>query len=135
MLTTTSLSIIRMSLLGLAGLVSLTYAALAIILQTPAPMPFWIPGTIGVLAALGIALSMLMAGKARAEQAVDEAYVHDNLRSFRFSYWFALALYPAFAGPLMLELVSWHVAYAAMGTLTAAGYLLSFVWFDLKGRL
>ena len=51
------------------------------------------------------------------------------------AYWVALLLYPIFGLLLSFGWVAPGVAFAAMGTLTGAAFLLLFVWFDLRGRL
>lgn len=134
MLTSDSLANIRTFVLGGTGIICLVYACMALLLGRPDPMPFWIPGLAGLCSGIIITLAARAAGPRNTEQAVDEGYLADTHRAQRFAYWVSLLLYPVFGLLLMQGWVSWSVAFAAMGTLTGAAYLLLFVWFDLQGR-
>jgi cobalamin synthase len=128
------LSTIRTTVLGLTGLVCFFYAIAAIYTQTPDPIWPWIPMAFGLASALIITLAAFAAGPKAAQMATDEGYFDDSHKAQRTAFWVALLLYPAFAIPLSRGWVDWHVAYAAMSTLTGGTFLLLFVWFDLRGR-
>ena len=135
MLTTDNLSSIRAIALGLTGMICLAYAVLSLLYMRPDPMPFWIPGLAGVAAWLAIMFGTIGAGTKNTERAFDEGYRSDNHRAERAAYWVALLLYPIFAVPLIQGWVSFDVAFAAMGTLTGAAYLLPVAWLDYRGRV
>ncbi|WP_424983555.1 hypothetical protein [Maritalea sp. S77] len=126
---------VRTAVLGLTGLVCLAYGAGALALGTPQPFAFWLPGLFGIASAILITIAAIAAGNDNARRATDEGYVADRKQAEGFGFWVAILLYPAFAIPLWQGWVSYHTAYAAMGTLTAAAYLLKFAWLDLRGRL
>lgn len=129
-----SFSIIRACVLGLTGLLCLTYAGLALLLGRPDPMPWWIPGAAGLASVVVVWGVALVAGHREAARASDEGYGADNGRAMQLAFWVALLLYPAFALPLHERWLAWPTAFAAMGTLTGATYLLLFAWFGLRLR-
>ena len=116
------------------GLICLAYALGALALGRPDPFSGWLPGLFGVVAAVMITSVALVAGPKHARMAADESYVADTRRAAGHAFWIALLLYPLFAVPLAQGWITHQVAYAAMGTLTGAAYLLLFCWFDRKGR-
>ncbi|MCF4099526.1 hypothetical protein [Maritalea mediterranea] len=126
---------VRTAVLGLTGLVCLVYGGGALAMGTPQPFAFWLPGLFGVASVILISIAALAAGDDNARRATDEGYVADRRHAEGFGFWVAILLYPAFAVPLWQGWVSYPTAYAAMGTLTAAAFLLRFVWADVKGRL
>ena len=134
MLTTESFSNIRTFVLGTTGIICLVYACLALFHGRPDPIPFWIPGLSGFFSAIIIAIAAVIAGRKNTSRAIDEGYFADTYKAQRISYWIALFLYPAFGILLANDWVIWSVAFAAMGTLTGAAFLLLFVWFDFQGR-
>lgn len=134
MLTSENLSNIRALVLGATGLICLAYAVLALLWGRPDPFSSWIPGLAGFMSAAIISIAALTAGRKNTERAADEGYRADNHRAQRISYWIALLLYPVFALFLANGLIDWSVAFAAMGTLTGAAFLLLFVFFDMRGR-
>lgn len=125
---------LRAVTLGVTGLVCVVYAAMAWASKSPDPMPFWIPGALGVLSAVVYFVATRLAGPDKAGQAMDEGYDRDLQTAYRIGYWAALLLYPAFGLLLANRLISFDVAYAVMSTLTGATFLLSFVWLDFRGR-
>lgn len=135
MLSSEKLSDIRVAVLGLTGLICLVYACLALFFGDPDPMPFWIPGLAGLASAAIITIAARAAGRKNTRRAVDEGYFADSHMAQRMAYWVALLLYPIFGLLLSFGWVAPGVAFAAMGTLTGAAFLLLFVWFDLRGRL
>lgn len=125
---------LRMVVLGLTGLVCLAYGIGAMALGTPQPFAVWLPGAFGLTSVVLITIAALAAGNDNARRATDEGYVADRKRAEGFGFWVAILLYPAFAVPLWQGWITYPTAFAAMGTLTAAAYLLKFVWVDVKGR-
>lgn len=134
MLSSDTLSTIRVTVLGITGVICFLYAVLALLQGRADPMPFWVPGLAGFGSAAVITLAAMGAGRKNTEMAIDEGYHADNHRAQRIGYWIALLLYPLFGLLLSQGIVTWSVAFAAMGTLTGGAYLLLFVWFDLQGR-
>lgn len=134
MISSEKLSKIRSTLLGVTGATCLIYAVMSLLLGRPDPMPFWIPGILGFGSAALIAVAAIFAGQKNAEQATDEGYLTDRRRAESYAYWIALLLYPAFAVPIAKGWLGWPTAFAAMGTITGATFLLLFVWFDTRGR-
>lgn len=122
----------RQICLGLTGLICLAYAVGAVLGGTPQPFSPWLPGLMGLLAAAAITLSAFVAGQHNARRAMDEFYRSVDHRAQRYAYWFALALYPAFGLLLGFDMLDYPVAFAAMGTLTGAAYLLLVTLFDLR---
>lgn len=128
-----ALARIRVGVFGLAGLVCASYSVLAIAGDTPNPMQPWLPIVAGVAAAIVLWLSAFAAGQHNADRAFDELYHLEWSKAVRFSYWFAVALYPIFGAFLALGWVSGSTAFAAMGTATGAAPLLSFCIITLRG--
>ncbi len=124
---------VRQIMLGLTGLACLGYAIAALVTGRPDPVAFWVPGAFGILAALVITGSFFLAGRAQGQVASDELYHAENARAQRIAYWVALGLYPLFGVLLAAGLVTFPVAFAAMGTLTGAAYLLLFVLLNARG--
>ena len=58
----------------------------------------------------------------------------DKRRAEAHAFWIALMLYPIFGGLMAMGAVALHTAFAAMGTLTGAAYLLLFTYYDAMGR-
>ncbi|MEM1065594.1 MAG: hypothetical protein AAF771_16830 [Pseudomonadota bacterium] len=132
-ITSDTIATIRLIALSATGLVCLAYALFALALGRPDPFSPWIPLGIGVFAAATIALTAFAAGDDAAEIATDELYFAESHRAQRIGYWIAVALYPAFGVALGSGWVSYPVAFAAMGTLTGAAFLLSFAILNLRG--
>lgn len=133
-MTSETLFIIRSALLGGTGAVCLLYAALSLITGQPDPLPVWITALVGLTAAVIIWSASIFAGRAVAAQSFDEGYQADARRARGLGFWVAIWLYPLFGLLLWRGLLSGPVAFASMGCLTVASYLLSLVWFDMKGR-
>ncbi len=129
-----SLLLTRIFSMGFAGLICAIYALLVLLQGRPDPMPTWIPGIAGVVAAAAIWASVGASNKKTVGATFDEGFKAEEAMAQRIGFWVAIWLYPAFAVPLMLEWISWPSAFAAMGTLTAATYLLASVFLDLRGR-
>ena len=134
MLTSETLSTFRRIMFAITGLTCLAYAGLAIAQMRPNPFPFWIPGILGLISAALIFALSRAAGCTSAEQAFDESYVMDKRRAEAHAFWIALMLYPIFGIFMATGAVSLPTAFAAMGTLTGAAYLLLFTYYDAMGR-
>ncbi|MEO1689634.1 MAG: hypothetical protein AAFU61_17210, partial [Pseudomonadota bacterium] len=111
---------IRHHTLSLTGFACLAYALAALALGRPDPAPIWIPGALGVFAALAITAAFAWAPKAQAAMADDELTQAQVARALRIGYWVAVFLYPIFGLMQFAGLVDWPTAFAAMGTLTGA---------------
>ena len=101
--------------------------------NTPNPISPWLPGTSGVVAALVMWSSAFSAGRRVAEIAHDELYKSEWSRAIKFSYWFAIALYPLFGVSIALGWASSITAIDAMGTAIGATPMLSFCFINLRG--
>ena len=124
---------IRIAVFGGAGLVCASYSILALATGTPDPMSPWLPGVFGIAAATVMWISAMAAGLHEAGIAHDELYKLEWGLAVKFSYWFAIGLYPVFGVFLALGWVSPTTAFAAMGTATGAAPLLSFCIINLRG--
>ena len=58
----------------------------------------------------------------------------DKRRAEAHAYWIELTLYPIFGILMTTGAVALPTAFAAMGTLTGAAYLLLFTYYDAMGR-
>ena len=134
MLTSDSLSTFRRIMFAITGLTCLAYAALALLQMRPDPFPFWTPGILGLISAALIFALATAAGRKNAKQAFDKSYIMDKRRAEAHAFWVALMLYPIFGGLMAMGAVALPTAFAAMGTLTGAAYLLLFTYYDAMGR-
>ena len=128
----TDIATVRSLLLFLVGVSCLTYAILAIAQNSPQPVWWYIPAVMGLLASVGIAIAFSLADAASRRMASDEMYAQITHRAQRHGYWVALGLYPAFAVIIILTGLSWETAFAAMGTLTGAAYLLLLTYYEWR---
>jgi len=133
LISASSLSRVRLIGLALTGLVCLAFGASALILARPDPFSPWIPVAVGLGAALTIALSAFAAGNRNAEIATDELYFSESRRAQIIGFWVAVLMYPVFGLAIGYELISYSVAFSAMGTFTAAAFLLSFSILNARG--
>ncbi len=133
-ISSTGFANIRTAILGLTGVICVTYAALALLQGRPDPMSPWIPGVAGFGAMMIIWISAEFAGRANTRQASDELFASEWRRAVRVGYWVALWLYPAFAILLVLQLTAYPTAFAAMGTMSGAASLLTFVYLTLRSQ-
>lgn len=120
-------------LMGFAGLVCLAYGVLAIATGAPNPMPFFIPGLAGIAATIAIYLAFWQAGAASRRAASDEMFAAEMNGAVKVGFWFGIFLFPAFAPFLIAGWTTFDVAFAAIGTLMAAAYLLTFAVTTLRG--
>lgn len=128
-----TLSRIRITVFGLAGLVCAAYSVLAIIGDTPRPISPWLPGASGIAAGIVMWSSAFLAGRRNAGIAHDELYRLEWGQAVKFSYWFAVALYPLFGILMVTGVVTASTSFAAMGTATGAAPMLSFCVINLRG--
>lgn len=133
-MTSHSLSLTRSLSMGITGLVCGVYGILVLVIGRPDPLPFWVPGLVGIVAAIVIWMSAGASAEKAVNASFDEGYRADATMAQRAGFWVAIWLYPVFAVPLYLEWITYPSAFAAMGTLTAATYLLGSVLLDLRGR-
>ncbi len=133
-MTSNTLTTLRIGLFGLTGIVCLAYATLALLYATPAPFSAWIPGAFGISSGVILAITSRMAPAKAASMTWDEGYAADASRAASRAFWIAIFQYPVFGVLMALGLATPSVSFAAMGTLTAAAYLLMAAWFDMQGR-
>ena len=134
MLSSDFLSTFRRIMFAITGLTCLAYAMLALFQMRPDPFPFWIPGILGLISAALIFALAAAAERKSAQQAFDEAYIMDKRRAEAHAFWIALMMYPIFGVLMATGAVALPTAFAAMGTLTGAAYLLLFTYYDAMGR-
>lgn len=132
-MTSDGLVRVRGGLMGFAGVVCLIYGVLALVTGQPDPMHPAIPGMAGLAAAVAIFLAFGRASAGTRKQATDEVFQMEMNAAVTVGFWVAILLYPMFAPFLMGGLITFEVAFAAMGTLTAAAYLLTFAFQTLRG--
>ena len=133
-MTSHHIETVRFWALFLAGCVALSYAIGALATNHPMPFDPSLPMLAGALAAVVIFVAALLAGQQAAHEATDEGYFSDQSRATGAAFWIALLMYPAFAPMIAWNWISYETAFAAMGTLTAAAFLLLFCWYDWRGR-
>lgn len=124
---------VRGGLMGLAGVICLLYGVLALVMGRPDPMYPLIPGVAGIAAAIAIYSIFGRAAVGSRRQASDEIYRAEMNGAVKVGFWGGILLYPAFTPFLMAGWMTFDVAFAAMGTLTAAAFLLTFAIQSLRG--
>ncbi len=133
MLTSDSLSSFRRIMFAITGLTCLAYAVLALLQMRPDPFPFWIPGILGIISA-ALIFALAAAGRKNAKQAFVEGYIMDKRRAQAHAFWIAMIFLPIFGIFMATGTVALPTAFAAMGTLAGAAYLLLFTYYDAMGR-
>ncbi|MGB0252170.1 MAG: hypothetical protein ACPGAG_09510 [Paracoccaceae bacterium] len=133
MLTSDSLSSFRRIMFAITGLTCLAYAALALLQVRPDPFPFWIPGILGIISA-ALIFALAAVGRKNAKQAFVEGYIMDKRRAQAHAFWIAMIFLPIFGIFMATGTVALPTAFAAMGTLAGAAYLLLFTYYDAMGR-
>ena len=133
MLTSDSLSSFRRIMFAITGLTCLACAALALLQVRPDPFPFWIPGILGIISA-ALIFNLAAAGRKNAKQAFVEGYIMDKRRAQAHAFWIAMIFLPIFGVFVATGTVALPTAFAAMGTLAGAAYLLMFTYYDSMGR-
>ena len=130
MLSAEKIARVRNFSFGATGLIGLLYAVLVVFTKRPDPMPWWLPGTVGLLSATLIFSTFRRAGPVPVQQATDELFKRCGDKAHRFGFWSALLLYPFFGFLIATGALCLTLAFPIMGTLTAVAYLLSFVIFS-----
>ncbi len=133
MLTSDSLSTFRRIMFAITGLTCLACAALALLQVRPDPFPFWIPGILGIISA-ALIFALAAVGRKNAKQAFVEGYIMDKRRAQAHAFWIAMIFLPIFGIFMATGTVALPTAFAAMGTLAGAAYLLLFTYYDAMGR-
>lgn len=133
MLTSDSLSSFRRIMFAITGLTCLAYAALALLQVRPDPFPFWIPGILGIISA-ALIFALAAVGRKNAKQAFVEGYIMDKRRAQAHAFWIAMIFLPIFGIFMATGTVALPTAFAAMGTLAGAAYLLLSTYYDAMGR-
>ena len=118
---------------AITGLTCLACAALALLQVRPDPFPFWIPGILGIISA-ALIFALAAAGRKNAKQAFVEGYIMDKRRAQAHAFWIAMIFLPIFGIFMATGTVALPTAFAAMGTLAGAAYLLLFTYYDAMGR-
>ena len=118
---------------AIAGLTCLAYAVLALLQVRPDPFPFWIPGILGIISA-ALIFALAAVGRKNAKQAFVEGYIMDKRRAQAHAFWIAMIFLPIFGIFMATGTVALPTAFAAMGTLAGAAYLLLFTYYDAMGR-
>jgi hypothetical protein len=133
MLTSDLLSSFRRIMFAITGLTCLACAALALLQVRPDPFPFWIPSILGIISA-ALIFALAAAGRKNAKQAFVEGYIMDKRRAQAHAFWIAMIFLPIFGIFMATGTVALPTAFAAMGTLAGAAYLLLFTYYDAMGR-
>lgn len=128
------ISRLRTGSLGLTGLACVGYAGLALVQGRPDPVWWWLPGGLGLLSALVIALAAFGAGRRAASEAMDELYQAVSHRAQRQAYWLSMAMFVIIAVLTGRDILDARTGFAVLGTLMGASFLLLFVWHDWRMR-
>lgn len=127
-----TLAKIRLFGFGCAGIICAVYSVAALATNTSNPMSPWLPGVSGFAAGALIWISAFAAGRRVAGIAHDELYQIEWSKAVRFSYWFAILLYPLFGVMLANGWIAQGTAFASMGTATGAAPMLAFCIITLR---
>ena len=133
MLRSDSLSTFHHIMFAIMGLTCLACAVLALLQVRPDPFPFWIPGILGIISA-ALIFALAAVGRKNAKQAFVEGYIMDKRRAQAHAFWIAMIFLPIFGIFMATGTVALPTAFAAMGTLAGAAYLLLFTYYDAMGR-
>ena len=130
-MTPESLQIIKRSGLALTGLVLVAFAIGCMTLG-PQNMPGWLPGSVGILVAIGITASFLAAPKAAVEAADDELARATAQRAWAAGYWLFVFAHIPFGFAYAYAILSPGQVLSALGTLCGGLPLLYFAWLDWR---
>ena len=119
---------------GLTGVVCIAYGALALTTGRPDPMPFWIPGVLGVLAAIILVIGSFFAGAKQSEMAWDEGYRSEQRRAAEIAFWFGIIVHFILSMLLFGGMIEINAGFVASGILPAGVYLMLIVWFGARGH-
>ena len=120
------IALLRSFSFGATGLICMLYALLVVFTGQPDPMPWWLPGSVGLLSAVLIFGKFHRADPVSVQQATDKLFKSNAAIAHRFGFWSALLLYPFFGFLIATSVISLTLAFPIMGSLTAAAYSLSF---------
>ena len=126
MLSSEKIARLQSFLFGATGLICMLYALLVVFTGQPDPMPWWLPGSVGLLSAVLIFGKFHRADPVSVQQATDKLFKSNAAIAHRFGFWSALLLYPFFGFLIATSVISLTLAFPIMGSLTAAAYSLSF---------
>ena len=127
-----SISRFRSILLGAVGLCCLGYAVLALAQNRPDPWLWYIPLLAGLIAAALIFAVFLRAGNDARKAASDELYNSTARKAAGIAYWTTICLYPLVWLCVQLFELEWNTAFAALGSLTGASYLLVLIYLEWR---
>lgn len=125
---------VRSVLLGLTGGACVLFALGVLATGRVDPMPWYVPGALGVFSALAIAVTALLSGRRATAAATDELYRLVRDRAGWQAYWLSMAVFVGVALAAKAGLVGWKEGFVVLGCLMGASFLLSFVWHDLRMR-
>ncbi|MEP4195724.1 MAG: hypothetical protein ABJL99_08835 [Aliishimia sp.] len=128
------IAMLRSVLLGLTGLVCVSYAVLAIVQGRPDPMPWFVPGVLGILSGIIISASFARAGPKAIRAATDELHREVNSKAQRHAYWVSLALFVVVSVLSGTAAFDRDTGFAVLGTLMGSSYLLLFVLHEWRMR-
>ena len=122
----------RVLSLATVGVSCFLYAGMGLMQGRPDPFFWWIPGALGLAAALVITLAALMAGRAAAGAATDELYRATSQRAAALAFWVSMALFVITALLPKFGIADRATSTAVLGTLMGGAYLALFVWLDWR---
>lgn len=130
MLSSQSITNIRLIGFAAAGITSALYAITTLIGVRLTLLPDWLPITMGILAAAIFFLATVAGGKRATAASLDESYHLDRLRAGNLGFWSALAT----GVVLWLANLGGDMRLAITMTTAASVYLLAHVVLELRGR-
>ena len=119
---------------GLTGAVCIVYGALALTMGRPDPMPFWIPGALGLLAAIILVIGSFIAGAKQSEMAWDEGYLSEQRRAAEIAFWVGIIVHFILSMLLFGGMIEINAGFVASGILPAGVYLMLIVWFGARDQ-
>ena len=131
-MTAESIAYVRRWVLGLTGLGCVAYALAALALGRPDPVEWYWPSALGAGAGVLITLAFRAASRAEGRAATDELFTLVQGRAQGQAYWLSMALMAALGFAAAGGLIDWNTAFAALGCLMGAAFLLLFVWHDWR---
>lgn len=130
MLSSQSITNVRIIGFGIAGVVCLSYAIATLVGIRISFLPDWLPIAMGVAVAALFFLATLLGGARATAASLDESYQMDRLRAGNLGFWSAL----------MTGVILWQanlggdMRLAITMTMASAVYLLAHVVLELRGR-
>ncbi|MEO0939710.1 MAG: hypothetical protein AAFY38_16270 [Pseudomonadota bacterium] len=117
------IALLRQLCFGATAVACLLYAKLALWLDVPDPMIWWIPGALGAMSAAVMLLAGALAGDAQARMAYDALYASIQMCAGNFAFWAGIALAIAASVGAAQDLFLPEVGLATVGTGMAGVYL------------